>query len=250
MTEAGLWQLLKRLGIRYKRGRDYIHSPDPHYAAKVSYLTLCQMKAYYEPEKYVFLYLDEISYYRQPTVARAYEEVGHHQALAYRSLRSNTLFRGIGALNFMTGQVTYRQNHRTRVPYLSKFYAQIRDDYPDAEIIYVAQDNWPVHAHPNVIARLQPQESPFWPRTPANWPTEPDKKAVYDDLPIQLVFLPTYAPWLNPIEQLWRWLKQDVLHLHRLSDEWDVLKQRVLDFMAQFAYGSDDLLRYTGLLYD
>jgi transposase len=73
---------------------------------------------------------------------------------------------------------------------------------------------------------------------------------VQDELPIQLVFLPTYASWLNPIEKLWRWLRQEVLHLHRLSDDWPALKQAVWDFVAQFALGSLDLLRYVGLLYD
>jgi len=32
---------------------------------------------------------------------------------------------------------------------------------------------------------------------------------------ITLVYLPTYAPWLNPIEKLWRKAYQEVLHLHR-----------------------------------
>ena len=27
------------------------------------------------------------------------------------------------------------------------------------------------------------------------------------------------ASWCNPIEMLWRWLKQRKLHLHRLSEE-------------------------------
>ena len=27
---------------------------------------------------------------------------------------------------------------------------------------------------------------------------------------IEPVWLPTYAPWLNPIEKLWRWLRQEV----------------------------------------
>jgi hypothetical protein len=31
---------------------------------------------------------------------------------------------------------------------------------------------------------------------------------------LQSVWLPTYAPWLNPIEKLWRWLRQDVLKMH------------------------------------
>ncbi len=247
-TLGGLSQLLKRLGIRFKRARSYIHSPDPDYEAKVSYLLLCRMRAWYQPERYVFLYLDEFTYERQPTLDRAYEQVGSHQALAYRSQQSDTQFRGIGALNAITGQVTYRQHARISLRHLSDFYAHIRSDYPDAETIYVAQDNWPVHVHPDVLTRLEPQQSPFWPTIPDNWPQQARATAVQDDLPIQLVFLPTYASWLNPIEKLWRWLRQEVLHLHRLSDDWHALKQAVLDFMQPFVSGSTELLHYVGLL--
>jgi transposase len=62
------------------------------------------------------------------------------------------------------------------------------------------------------------------------------------------LFLPTYASWLNPIEKLWRWLKQDVLHLHRLAHDLMKLRQRVLDFLDQFTSGSQPLLHYVGLL--
>ena len=60
-TLSGLSQLLKRLGIRFKRARSYVHSPDADYEAKVSYLNLCRMRAWYEPMRYVFLYLDEVT---------------------------------------------------------------------------------------------------------------------------------------------------------------------------------------------
>ena len=63
-----------------------------------------------------------------------------------------------------------------------------------------------------------------------------------------MLTLPTYASWLNPIEKLWRWLKQEVLHLHRFSDAWDELKEHVDQFLATFSGGSDDLLHYVGLL--
>lgn len=247
-TQGGLSRLLKRLRVSFKRARSYIHSPDRQYEGKVSYLKLCRMRAWYDPQRYVFLYLDEITYTRQPTLDRAYEARGHQQALAYRSYKSDTQFRGIGALNAVTGQVTYRQHYTITLPNLSDFYAAIRHDYPDVETIYVAQDNWPVHVHPDVICRLQPQVSPFWPKVPNNWPSKPRSRAKRDELPIQLVFLPTYASWLNPIEKLWRWLRQDVLPLHRLSNDWPGLKQAVVDFIVQFAHGSPHLLRYVGLL--
>lgn len=247
-TLAGLSALLKRLGISYKRARSQLLSPDPAFEAKLSYLTLCRMRAWYAPEHYVFLALDEFSYSRQPTLAQAYAACGPHQALAWRSLRADTRFRGLGALNVHTGQLTYRQQTKISPACLAAFYTELRAVYPHAQTIYVLQDNWPIHVHPDVLARLEPQQSPFWPAVPATWPTQPRPRAVRDTLPIQLVFLPTYASWLNPIEKLWRWVRQTVLHLHPFSDDWPALKQAVADFMHTFQDGSLDLLRYTGLL--
>ena len=65
---------------------------------------------------------------------------------------------------------------------------------------------------------------------------------------IEPVWLPTYAPWLNPIEKLWRWLKQAVLKLHRLAEDWQAARDRVRQFLDQFAHGSPRLLEYVGLL--
>lgn len=70
------------------------------------------------------------------------------------------------------------------------------------------------------------------------------------ELPIEIIQLPTYAPWTNPIEKLWRWVRQSILHLHRLTDEWEILQQRVIAFMEQFKGGSQELLRYVGLAPD
>ena len=62
-----------------------------------------------------------------------------------------------------------------------------------------------------------------------------------------MVRLPTYASWLNPIEKLWRKLKQELVHLHRLADKLPELRAQIDRFLDQFANGSLDLLRYVGL---
>ena len=49
------------------------------------------------------------------------------------------------------------------------------------------------------------------------------------------------------MEKLGRWLRQDVLKRHRWVQDWPHVKQRVQDFLDQFAQGSSDLLRYVGL---
>ena len=262
-TPSGLSQLLKRLGICYKRGRSYIHSPDPYYQQKMDVIAQCLLKAWYVPEKYVLLYQDEFTIYRQPTLDRDYEQMGKLQPLAHRSHGSNTELRGIGALNAVTGQVTYHQASKANIRQLTVFYDMVVDDYPQLDTIYMVQDNWPVHFHPDLLLHLQPQHFQFPIHVPGHWSSEPSPRAKRDaekrkarsgfrheKLPIKILQLPTYASWANPIEKLWRWVRQSVIHLHRLSDKWDRLKQRIRDFILSFRKGSNELLRYVGLLPD
>lgn len=138
------------------------------------------------------------------------------------------------------------QQGKIGVPALRRFYQDLVDASPGRRI-YLVVDNGPVHYHPDLLAALEPQDSPFPFRRPPSWPDEPSPRTKQLDLPIQLVPLPTYSPWLNPIEKLWRKLQQDILHLHRLADNLPALRARVLAFLNRFAYGSPDLLRYVGL---
>jgi len=111
-TPSGLSRALKRLRISYKRGRSYVHSPDPNYQQKMDLIAQCLLKAWYAPDKYALLYQDEFTIYRQPTVGRDYEQMGEFQPLARRSHKSDTEFRGMGGLNAITGQVTYQQAYK------------------------------------------------------------------------------------------------------------------------------------------
>jgi transposase len=58
------------------------------------------------------------------------------------------------------------------------------------------------------------------------------------------LYLPTYAPWTNPIEKLWRKLKEEILAMHRLSQHWDALKEQVHSFLKSYDREAPDLLRY------
>ena len=88
----------------------------------------------------------------------------------------------------------------------------------------MVQDNWSIHQHPDVLEALKPR-----PR-------------------LEPVWVPTYAPWLNPIEKLWRWLRTDQLYMHRLAHDWKTLRGRVNGFLDQVARGSHAVLQYVGLL--
>ena len=245
---SGIWRVLAAAGLRWKRGRDHLHSPDPFYQEKLARLETIRAHVEASSLGAALLYLDEVTYYRQPSLAPGYAPAGSAIPHAERSVRSDTTTRIVAALDAQTGRVVAHQQYRIGVPALIRFYRSLVDAYPGRRI-YLVLDTWPVHFHPDVLAALEPQTSPFPFFRPRSWSSEPSPRAKRLNLPIQLVPLPTYSPWANPIEKLWRWLKQDVLHLHRLADNLPALHALVLDFLARFKDGSDDLLRYVGLPY-
>ena len=54
---SGLWRLLKAIGLCYKRGRQYVHSPDPEYMTKRDFVQSSVEQAQREPERIVTCYL-------------------------------------------------------------------------------------------------------------------------------------------------------------------------------------------------
>lgn len=224
-TLSGVWRVLQRAKLTLRQGRLQQYSPDPAYAAKVERVLQCLHEAVRRPTEVVVVFLDEMGFHRWPDAApdwvpAAPTPVPRTQAAG----PNNQQWRIIGALNAVTGRLDYQEGYIVGRAKVIAFYRQLAAAYPDAVRIYVVQDNWSIHAHPDVLAAL------------AALPL------------IEVVWLPTYAPWLNPIEKVWRWLRQDVLKLHRLAQDWPALRQRVTAFLDQFADGSHALLHYVGLL--
>lgn len=218
-TLGGVWRVLQACGLGIQGARARMFSPDPDYLKKVRHLHRCLRNAARHPQTVGALFLDEFGYYRWPDVAPTW---GGEAAVAQRA-GNNQQWRTIGALNALTGQVNYLDGYIVGRQQVSKFYGQLDQTYSKLDRLYVIQDNWNIHTHPDVLTAVAkyPRITPVW--------------------------LPTYSPWLNPIEKLWRWLRQDILKMHRWVEDWPHVKQRVHDFLDQFAHGSPDLLRYVGL---
>jgi hypothetical protein len=246
-TLPGMSQLLHRLRIHWKRGRHHVRSPDPDYVPKLHTIRVNLLTPDIDWEETVFLFQDELTFYRRPSLFWTYAAAGKEQPLAELGWKRNSSWRIAATLNAWTGQVIFAQGRCFDIPHLLAFYQQVTETYATAQIIKIAQDNWPVHFHPDVRVALQPQEWQWKFHLPSNWPTQASPSAPRLNLPIHILSLPTYASWANPIEKLWRLLYQDLLHLHRFGDDWSALKLAVTGFLAQFATRSQELLRYVGL---
>jgi len=84
-------------------------------------------------------------------------------------------------------------------------------------------DNWPVHFNEGIWSELNKYGR------------------------LKEIKLPTYSPWLNPIEKVWRYLKQHLTHLHDMSDNLDLLKSKISLILERHSSGSQEILKYSGL---
>ncbi|NIV33356.1 MAG: IS630 family transposase [Anaerolineae bacterium] len=246
-TEAGMCQLLDRLGFSWTKGRHFTRSPDPLFDEKKAYLEQVQHQAD-KCDDVVLLYLDEMIYYSQPTLSRDWSPRAKQPTATRRAVsKYSESCHVLGAVNQDNGRLHFDNTTKMSRWKLLSLYQDIRKAYTSASKIIVVQDNLALHFHQDVLGKLERQTWPFDFYHPPNW-ADPNPAADHDgELPIQVVALPTYSSWLNPIERLWRWLKNKVLHMHPFADAWDKLKRKVNSTLSQFTQPSPQMLEHLGL---
>jgi transposase len=188
---ASLSRLLQRLGVRKRRGRYALTSPDPAYQTKLERIARVDALVRRHPTRARLLYLDEFTLHVQPDLGACFSPAGV-EPVAAPALGMPRYYRYAGAIDPHSGQVVWRTGRSMGTQNLARFLRQLRRVYP-AERLFVVWDNWPPHRTPAIVATAR-------------------------RLQIYLLPLPTYAPWTNPIEQLWRWLTQTLVHHHRLAE--------------------------------
>jgi transposase len=222
-TATGVHHALRRAGLSWKRGQAWLLSPDPEFKKKRQVIGAALEHATRYPQQVRVLFQDEVSFYRQPSQARLWFGTGRRQPPLAWSQRANTLVRVTGTLDALSGQTQYLSASRINVKTLLRSYRELLAQYPQALLLYLVQDNWPVHRHREVLAFLAAH-----PR-------------------LQVLFLPTYAPRLNPIEKLWRWAKQNLCHAHPFCDDFTEYKRQLQALLAEAAASPAYIKHYCGL---
>src|SRR5690606_4859928 len=87
-----------------------------------------------------------------------------------------------------------------------RFFQKMEGAYPDKRKIHVFCDNAPYYRNNSVQSFLETSK-------------------------ITLHFLPPYSPNLNPIERLWKWMKERVLY-NTYYEDFDDFKIAVMGFFA------------------
>jgi transposase len=99
-----------------------------------------------------------------------------------------TRYYGIGAVNYCTGETVVLFKRRKRRMEIAELLEALLETHPTGTI-YVAWDNAGTHADDEVEMVVRAAAGR-----------------------LVLLYLPTYSPWLNPIEMLWRQFRREVTH--------------------------------------
>lgn len=134
----------------------------------------------------MFYYADEFNLSWLPTLRAMWSPKG--QQVMIETPGQPKKHYGIGAVNYHTGQTVVLVRRRKRRIEIAELLEALLDKHPN-EIIYVAWDNASTHLDDEVEAVVRGAAGQ-----------------------LILLYLPTYSPWLNPIEMLWRHFRREVTH--------------------------------------
>jgi hypothetical protein len=216
---------LRRFGLRYKRGRAHVHSPDQCYDEKMAAIERAQALAQMAPDRIIFLYQDEHTANLRPLVGKTYRHRGEGGEKATGATSEKTRLAGV--LDVATGQVLVRRRESFNVKEMYRFFYHVEQHYPEADVIYMALDNWPIHFHPYVMDNLARIHSK-----------------------IRFLPLPTYAPWTNPIEKFWLKLNREFMKQHPYGCDQAAFHKALDLWLDKHRKESSALLHEVGLLPD
>jgi transposase len=128
---------------------------------------------------------------------------------------------GLGAVNYHTGETVVLFRRRKRRQEVAERLQALVDTHPTGTI-YVAWDNADTHADDDVEAVVRAAAGR-----------------------LVLLYLPTYSPWLNPMEMLWRQFRREVTHCE-LFDSLDALLKAAHAFFDRYNQGPHQVLSIIG----
>ena len=193
---------LHTLGYRVRRPVLNIASPDPDYQQKVKKLEKYQKQA--KNGEILLYYQDEIDLHLLPGILRCWTLQGVQRKVPTPGVNQKRY--GFGAVNYVSGQTVHRiEEHKNSAgfcAFIEQFMHTMTQapDYHGQKIVLVV-DNFIIHHSRKTQEFLEK----------------------YTDQLI-LFMLPTYSPWLNLIERLWKHLRRKVTHNHLFANIAELVK--------------------------
>lgn len=225
LSQPALSKSLHRVGLRWRRAKLRVHSPDPLYTVKrqrvadLQQMALCgsltsQASAHPRsdepPRPACLAFLDSTDLHWCPDLGPTYGLTGRQLKVDSPGLANpwQALF---GSLVYPSGEGLYTIHERKRAAELLT-HLQLLIDFKPNYFWFVVLDNASAHTTPAVEAF-----------------------ACQHRHRLELVYLPTYSPHLNLIERLWRLLRNQLTR-NRFYDSLRTLVKSAVDWLQRLPY--------------
>lgn len=169
----------------------------------------------------MFYYADEFNVSWLPTLRKMSSPQG--QQVMIPTPGQPKVHYGLGAVNYHTGETVVIIRRRKRRKEVAELLEALLDKHPQATI-YVTWDNAVTHQDDEVEAVVRGAAGR-----------------------LILLYLPTYSPWLNPIEMLWRHFRREVTHCE-LFQTLQALISASYDFFNRYNLAPDKTLSLIGAI--
>lgn len=210
VAETTVRRALERLDFVWRRPKWHLYGRDPAYAARMAAIEA----ALADPEVTV-LFEDETELHRLPPLRKMWMKRGRQARVPVPE--QNGKFALYGVLNPQTGRTFTSAYPKGRSDYTKAFLEEVRAHFEGKLVLVWDQASW--HTSGAVEGALAEQQQ------------------------LSVLLLPKRAPEQNPIEDLWRRLK-DVVAAN-LERSLEALKQACEHFFEGLS--NQDVLRLTGL---
>lgn len=194
-------RLLVRMDYRWKRARPTLHKKDPDKESKLEDIEIAIQQC---SRSTATVFVDEVAIELNPRVGFAWMPKGAQKAIETPGQNQKRYV--AGALHADTGTITTARSDSHDTELLIDCLDRVRLRYRGFSQIHVIMDNAPSH-HSNKTNRWL-----------ANHPR------------LNVLYQPTYHPWVNRIERLWKQLHETVTQHHQF-DTMDELMNAVDRFI-------------------
>jgi putative transposase len=169
----------------------------------------------------VFYYADEFNVSWLPTLRKMWSLEG--QQVMIPTPGQPKVQYGLGAVNYHTGDTVVIIRRHKRRKEVAELLEALLEKHPQ-ETIYIAWDNASTHQDEEIEAVVRGAAGR-----------------------LILLYLPTYSPWLNPIEMLWRHFRREVTHCELFLTLKDLISASY-DFFIRYNQVPDKTLSLIGAI--
>jgi transposase len=225
VTQTTISKTLHRVGIRWRRAKRRVHSPDPLYIVKRQRVADLEQLATSgslttdaaahprsdePPKPATLVFLDSTDLHWCPDIGATYGPVGQQVKVDTPGLE-NPWYALFGSLFFPSGEGLYTVHQRKRAAELLE-HLQLLIDLDPNHFWFVVLDNASAHTTPAIEAFVNEHINQ-----------------------LELVFLPTYSPHLNHIERLWRLMRSRITR-NRFYESLNAVAQAAVHWLENLPF--------------